>query len=639
MKLFLEIIKFAKQFWKLISLSIILSFLYVIFNNFSLWISVDFIGELFVSGQTPISRIASSPANEPKLEPAPGDTTLQGGKNGESVSGGKGLYNRAKLAIKELIIKDDKRETLKIVCILIFLSFLVKNVILYIRAIIIFYVQTNITVKLRTLIYNTLLRLPLSFMERKRTGEFISIAFSDVNSVNSVIQNSYGTLVMTPFQVIANIVILLLISWKLTLISFVIIPISGVLITKIGQSIRRKSRRVFRQNANVVTVFQEALTSLRIVKAFTNEDKEEERFNEANQRFFNLTLRSQKLRELTSPLNETLGAFILIFLLWYGGNMVYTSAALGAEDFTRFLVFLFMMFDPLKKFSGLNNTIQTGLAAAERIFSTLEIQPEVYEKPGAVQLSSFQNSIRFENVSFRYDEDGPLVLRDIDLEIKKGQMVALVGPSGAGKSTLSDLIPRFYDVAVGRILVDNTDIRDLTINSLRSRIGIVTQDSILFNDTIRANIGYGMENASQEDIIEAAKAANAWEFISDMHKGLDTIIGERGIKLSGGQKQRLSIARAILKNPPILILDEATSSLDTESEKLVQDAIDNLMENRTVLVIAHRLSTITHADKIVVLERGKIICSGNHTQLLQGCPKYKTLYEIQFETSTINIHT
>lgn len=636
MKLFLKIITFAKQFWKLIALSVILSFLYVIFNNFSLWVSVDFIGELFVSDKTPISSVESLPSYQPAQESSLSDTTSQSGIVDAPQS--TGLYGKVKRGIKELIIKDDKTETLKIVCVLIFLSFLVKNVILYVRSVIIFFIQINITIKLRILIYNALLRLPLSFMERKRTGEFISIAFNDVNSVNSVIQNSYGTLVMTPFQVIANVVILFLISWKLTLISFVIIPLSGVLITKIGQSIRRKSRRVFRQNANVVTVFQEALTSLRIVKAFTNEGKEEGRFKDANKQFFKLTLRSQKLRELTSPLNETMGAFILIFLLWYGGNMVYNNAGLGAEDFTRFLVFLFMMLQPLKKFSGLNNTIQTGLAAAERIFGTLEIQPEVYEKPGAVQLSSFQNSIRFDNVSFRYDDDGPLVLRDVDLEIKKGQMVALVGPSGAGKSTLSDLIPRFYDITEGRVLIDGTDIRDLTINSLRSRIGMVTQDSILFNDTIRANIGYGLEGALEEDIIEAAKAANAWGFISDMDKGLDTIIGERGIKLSGGQKQRVSIARAILKNPPILILDEATSSLDTESEKLVQDAIDNLMENRTVLVIAHRLSTITHADKIVVLERAKIICSGNHTELLQTCPKYKTLHEIQFETNAINIH-
>ncbi len=627
MKLFLKILRFAKQFWKLILISILLSFFYVLFNNFSLWISVDFIGELFVSEE---STSGSAPGIQDSGEQNTSVVT-------EAVSKSNGLYDQIKFGVKDLIVRESKTETLKIVCILILLSFIIKNIVLYTRSIIIFYIQIHIIVKLRILVYNTLLRLPLSFIERKRTGEFISITFNDVNSVNSVIQNSYGTLIMTPLQVIANIVILLMISWQLTLMSFIIIPISGVLISKIGQSIRRKSRRVFSQNANVVTVFQEALTSLRIVKAFTNEHKEERRFKSANERFFKLNLRSQKLRELTSPLNETLGAFILVFLLWYGGNMVYNQAGLGAEDFTRFLVFLFMMFQPLKRFSGLNNTIQTGLAAAERIFNTLDIQQEVYEKPRAKEFHSFQNSIRFEDVSFRYDEDGPYVLRDINIEINKGEMVALVGPSGAGKSTLSDLIPRFYDVTNGKILIDDVDVCELTLNSLRKNIGIVTQDSILFNDTIRANIGYGLENASDEAIIEAAKAANAWEFIEQMDHGLDTVIGERGIKLSGGQKQRLSIARAILKNPPILILDEATSSLDTESEKLVQDAIDRLMENRTVVVIAHRLSTVTHADKIVVLDRGKIICTGPHVGLLETCPKYRKLYEIQFETEITKV--
>jgi subfamily B ATP-binding cassette protein MsbA len=637
MKLFLKIIRFAKQFWKLIVLSILLSFFYVLFNNFSLWISVDFIGELFGSDQAQKSRVESlAPENSDPNVSKPG-TAGQLDKYTRAMSKGKGLYDRIKHGVKDLIVRKNKTETLKIVCILIFLSFLIKNIILYSRAIIIFFIQMKIIIKLRILLYNTLLRLPLSFIERRRTGEFISIAFNDVGSVNTVIQNAYGTLIMTPLQVIANIVILFLISWKLTLISFISIPISGILISKIGQSIRRKSRRVFRQNANVVTVFQEALTSLRIVKAFTNEGKEENRFKSENDRFFHLNFRSQKLKELTSPLNEILGAFILVFLLWYGGNLVYTTTILGAEDFTRFLVFLFMLFQPLKTFSGLNNTIQTGLAAAERIFHTLDMQPEVYEKPNAISIDSFNDSIVFENVSFRYDDHLPLVLRDINLEIKKGEMVALVGHSGSGKSTLSDLIPRFYEVTEGRIRIDRIDSKELTLHSLRKQIGIVTQDSILFNDTIQANIGYGLENSNEEKIIEAAKAANAWEFIEEMENGLGTVIGERGIKLSGGQKQRLSIARAILKNPPILILDEATSSLDTESEKLVQDAIDKLMENRTVLVIAHRLSTVTHADKIIVLDRSKIICSGTHIELLQTCPKYKRLYEIQFESVSADV--
>ena len=602
-----------------------------------MWISVDFIGELFGADQAQKSRVESfAPENSNQNVSKP-DTAGQLDKYTGAISKGKGLYNRIKHGVKDLIIRKNKTDTLKIVCVLIFLSFLIKNIILYLRAIIIFFIQMKIIIKLRILLYNTLLRLPLSFIEKRRTGEFISIAFNDVGSVNTVIQNAYGTLIMTPLQVIANIVILFLISWKLTLISFISIPISGILISKIGQSIRRKSRRVFRQNANVLTVFQEALTSLRIVKAFTNEGKEENRFKSENDRFFHLNFRSQKLKELTSPLNEILGALILVFLLWYGGNLVYSTATLGAEDFTRFLVFLFMLFQPLKTFSGLNNTIQTGLAAAERIFHTLDMQPEVYEKPNAISMNSFDNSIVFENVSFRYDEHLPLVLRDISLEIKKGEMVALVGHSGSGKSTLSDLIPRFYEVTEGGIRIDGIDSKELTLHSLRKQIGIVTQDSILFNDTIQANIGYGLENATEEKIIEAAKAANAWEFIEEMEKGLDTVIGERGIKLSGGQKQRLSIARAILKNPPILILDEATSSLDTESEKLVQDAIDKLMENRTVLVIAHRLSTVTHADKIIVLDRSKIICSGTHIELLQTCPKYKRLYEIQFESVSVDV--
>lgn len=635
MTLFLKILTFAKEFWKLISLSIILSLLYVLFNNFSIWISVDFIGELFISQDSQQARVESLPSNDGENIQSAADTTVS--SMPAAIGGSAGLYNKIKFTVKDIIVKDSKTETLKIVCILIFLSFLIKNAILYLRSIIIFFIQTNIIIKLRNMLHNALLRLPLSFIEKRRTAEFISITFSDVNSVNNVIQNSYGTLIMTPFQVIANVAILLLISWRLTLISFIIIPISGILISKIGQSIRRKSRRVFRQNANVVTVFQEALTSLRIVKAFTNEKKEEDRFQSANRHFFHLIFRSQKLRELTSPLNETLGAFILVFLLWYGGNMVYNNAGISAEDFTRFLVFLFMMFQPLKKFSGLNNTIQTGLAAAERIFGTLDMPPEVYEKPGAITISEFEGPIQFEDVSFRYDDNLPFVLRNINLEINKGEMVALVGPSGAGKSTLSDLIPRFYDLTEGRIRINGIDSREFTLNSLRKQIGIVTQDSILFNDTIRENIGYGMENATDEAIIEAAKAANAWEFIEQMDQGLNTVIGERGIKLSGGQKQRLSIARAILKNPPILILDEATSSLDTESEKLVQDAIDNLMENRTVLVIAHRLSTVTHADKIAVLERGRIICMDSHSELLHTCPKYRRLYEIQFETDTAKV--
>jgi len=625
MKLYLKILQFLKPFWKLILVSIFLTFLYVLLNNISLWVSVDFIRELFnPKTMNTVSNIADSSQVAASQQQGGIDDLL-------NMKSNVSLYRKVNLAIKSFIIQDNRLDTLKVVCLVIFLSFFLKNMVAYIRRLINNFIELRIMVDLRNKLYDVLIRLPLSYFEKHKTGELTSIVFNDVQAVNVVLNNSFGKLILTPLQVLSNLAILLLISVKLSLITFVLLPVSGFLIIKIGQSIRRKSRRVFKQIANVVFVFQETISSVRIVKAFTNERQEEKRFQEANLRHFDRQYKANRLSYLSSPLNETLGALTLVVLLWFGGQMVYSGTGLMAEDFIRYLVFLFTMFQPLKDLSKLNNIIQTGLAATERIFNIIDTPQEVYDKPGARELSRFNDSIRFENVYFRYDETDKYVLEDINLDIKKGETVAFVGPSGAGKSTLVDLIPRFYDVTRGRVLIDNVDVRDFTLKSLRSHIGIVTQESILFNDTVRANISYGLENATDDQIIEAARVANAWEFIEKMENGLDTIIGERGIKLSGGQKQRLSIARAILKNPPILILDEATSALDSESEKLVQVAINNLMKNRTVLVIAHRLSTITHADKIVVLEKGKIVGLGTHRELLSDCPIYQKLYRLQFQ--------
>jgi subfamily B ATP-binding cassette protein MsbA len=413
------------------------------------------------------------------------------------------------------------------------------------------------------------------------------------------------------------------------LITFLVVPLSTVVIVKIGQSMRRRSRRVFRQIADVVANFQEAISAIRIVKAFTNEDKEINKFSDSNYQWFRKLFRANQLKFATSPINEILFVFILVFLLWYGGNMVYSNTGLSAEDFIRFLVFLFTMFQPIKDLSGINNVIQTGLAAAERIFDILETKQEVYNKPGALSLGTFNGEIKYENVSFRYDEDNPEVLKNINLTIPKGKMVAFVGHSGSGKTTLVNLLPRFYEITKGKLTIDGNDIKDLTLSSLRKQMGIVTQDTVLFNDTVRGNIAYGLDNCSEEDIIDAAKTANAWEFIKDLPNGLDTHIGEKGIRLSGGQKQRLSIARAVLKNPPILILDEATSALDTESERLVQDAIDNLLKSRTVLVIAHRLSTVTNAGLIVVMNQGEIVDTGTNDELLKSSAIYQNLSQQQ----------
>lgn len=626
--MYLKLIRFLKPYWKHVLLSIIMTFLYVLLNNISLWVSVDFIRELF----DPQSVRQTTLQNEnvpPESERRAGDAITEFTDNYKK----KGLYDKIDRAIKDVLIQENRFDTLKVVCLVIFLSFLFKNIFLYLRRIIIEFVQLKVIINIRNRLYDVLIRLPLSFLEKRKTAEYTSIAFNDVNAVNIMLSNSFGKLILTPVQVLTNLAILILISWRLSLITFIIIPVSGFLIVKIGQSIRRKSRRVFRQIATVVNLFQETISSIRIVKAFHNEDRENRRFKEANDLYFQKYFRAKKLSNLTSPLNETLGIMILVVLLWYGGSMVYRGTGLAAEDFIRYLVFLFTMFQPLKDLSSLNNVIQTGMAAAERVLGTIEEVPEVSDRPGALKLQQFSSAIEFKNVNFRYGDDEPWVLRDINLQIQKGQTVAFVGHSGAGKSTIVDLIPRFYDINEGELLVDGIDIREYSLNSLRRQIGIVTQESILFNDTIRANVGYGAENAGEERIVEAAKNANAWEFIERMEHGLNTVIGERGVKLSGGQKQRLSIARAILKNPPILILDEATSALDSEAERLVQEAINLLMKNRTVLVIAHRLSTVTHADKIVVLNQGRIVDTGTHQELLQRCEDYQRLYHLQFQTA------
>ena len=359
------------------------------------------------------------------------------------------------------------------------------------------------------------------------------------------------------------------------------------------------------------------------------EGYEVQRFFKETHHYFQLILRRAKLGLLASPITETLGVMIGVLLLWVGGIEVLSGEGLTPEDFLRFILLLFAMMDPLRKLSKVNVALQTGAASAERVFSILDTPPTIVDKADAVKIDSFKEKIRFKNVGFRYESDDK-VLKDISFKIEKGSIVALVGSSGAGKSTLADLIPRFYDVNNGGITIDGHDVRDLSLNSLRRLMGVVTQETILFNDTVRANIAYGQKNVNDEQVILAAKAANALEFINDLSEGFDTVIGEKGVKLSGGQRQRLAIARAIMKNPPILILDEATSALDTESERLVQKALETLMANRTVLVIAHRLSTVTNADKIILLDKGEIKEIGTHNELMEKEGFYSNLYKIQF---------
>ena len=618
MKLYLKILSFIKPYWKAILSALLLTLLYVLFNNVSLWVSVDFIHEIF----------------SPEYTQALQDSSARAADSGQVTellqkTSGQSVYKKINRAVKKLLIQDNRYDTLLAVCLVIFLSFLLKNIVFYLKRVMLNYVQVKVVVDLRDRLHEKLLRLPLGYLEKRHSGELTSVVFNDVNSIRMVLNSSFGKMFVSPVQIIANVIIMIMISWELSLITFVVVPLSTFVIVKIGQSMRRRSRRVLRQVANVLATFQESMTGVRIVKAFTSEENEIKKFHHTNFLYFKKLFRANKLKFATAPINEILLVFVLVFLLWYGGNMVYANQGLQAEDFIRFLVFLFTLFQPIKDLAGINNTIQSGMAAAERIFAIIDERPENYDPPGAVELPPFRNNIVFEKVTFQYNEESGPVLQDINLNISKGELLAIVGPSGSGKTTLVNLIPRFYEPLQGRVLIDGLDIKKVTLKSLRKSMSIVTQDIILFNDTIRNNIAYGLAEVSEQRIIEAAKAANAWEFIEREEKGLDTQIGEKGMRLSGGQKQRLSIARAILKNPPILILDEATSSLDTESERLVQEAVDKLMEKRTVLVIAHRLSTIRNANRIVVLHGGKIEALGKHEQLIKKSAVYKTLYDNQ----------
>jgi len=624
MELYLRVFKYVRPYWRPVAVGFFFTLTFVLFNSISVWVSADFVRALFDS---------ETAKTEETLQAPPAAQPPDSGSRQEWISGQfkhVRVYDKIKARIQSILIRDSQRDTLKIVCIVIFLSFFFKNLSAYMHRVFFYYAQLKIVIELRNELQAAMLKLPLSFYHKKHTGNLTSIIFNDVNSIQNVLNSGFVKIFLAPMQIFAYLIVLFLISWKLTLATFLILPISGFIIIKIGQSMRRKSRRVLEQISQVVMAFQESVSAIRIVKAFAAEKKEIRKFQHTNEEFFKKSFRAKRLDFLTSPLNETIGVLIFAILLWYGGMMVFRGEGINAEDFMRFLIFLFMLFQPMKELSGLNNILQSGMAAAERIFSYLDMPSEVYEKPGAKSFTFFKQSIIFDNVSFSYNPELP-VLKNITLAISKGEMVAFVGHSGVGKSTLVDLIPRFYDVGSGVVAIDGVSVQDYELSSLRDKIGIVSQETILFNDTVRMNIGYGGDSYSDEEIINAAKNANAWEFIQQMDHGLDTIIGERGVTISGGQRQRISIARAILKNTPILILDEATSALDTQSEKLVQVAIDNLMQNRTVLAIAHRLSTILHADKIVVMDHGQIVDVGKHQELLQRSEVYKNLYNMQFQ--------
>jgi ATP-binding cassette, subfamily B, bacterial MsbA len=468
----------------------------------------------------------------------------------------------------------------------------------------------------------------LAYFSDQRKGDIMSRITNDVMNIEWSIMQSLEMLFREPLTIIIFMVTLVLISPGLTLFVVILLPLTGFLIAQVGKSLKRTSAKSQRQLGVILSIVEETISGLRIIKGFNAIDKTNEKFREQNSRLTTIMIRLFRKRDLASPMSEFLSTLVLVVILWFGGQLVLNeSAGLEPTVFIFYVVVFSQLIVPAKAFTEAYYNVQKGVASAERIREIIDADEVIEESAEAISKKDFHQGIEYRNVSFAYEKEQ--VLQDINLKITKGKMIALVGSSGSGKSTMVDLLPRFYDCTSGEILVDDIPVKDLKIEDLRSLMGIVTQETILFNDTVFNNIAFGMENVKLEDVVAAARIANAHEFIENMPGGYQTNIGDRGIKMSGGQRQRISIARAVLKNPPVMILDEATSALDTESERLVQDALFKLMQNRTSVVIAHRLSTIQNADEIVVLEKGRIVERGNHNALLEKKGVYKKLIDLQ----------
>jgi subfamily B ATP-binding cassette protein MsbA len=493
------------------------------------------------------------------------------------------------------------------------------------------YIGQKMVLDIRSDLNHKLQRMSLAFFNRTPTGMMMSRVVNDVGLIASGVTNGAFSIFGDGISLIAVLGAAFWIDWKLALIAFVVFPAAVVPVMQFSRRMRKVTKKAQKQLSGITILLQETYQGNRVVKAFGMEDYERNRFDAELRRLFRISMRASVIKAATGPMIEAMAAVAFLLVLWYGSESV-AAGTRTPGTFGAFLAAMLIVYEPFKRLARTNNTIQQSLAAAERVFEMMDQPIEVHDDPDAADLTGGAHSIRFEHVKFRYGKEW--VLRDIDLEIPAGKVVALVGMSGGGKSTIADLIPRFYDVQEGTVSVDNIDVRKLRLESLRSQIGIVTQHTFLFNDTVRNNIAYGSKKKSQDEIVAAAVAANAHNFISRLPQGYDTLVGELGVRLSGGERQRIAIARALLKNAPILILDEATSSLDSESERAVQEALEVLMQNRTTLVIAHRLSTVRRADKIVVLVRGRIVEQGTHEELFAMGQEYRKLYDLQFTTTS-----
>ena len=603
---FKDILKYEKKYRKFTVLNILFNILYAVFNVLSVLAFIPVLNILFGTEK----KVIIKPIYE-------GLTNI-----------GSYLENSFNYFIYQKIIDDGEINVLLFICLLSLSLFFFKNLFRYLASYVITFLRTGIVKDLRDKLYRKIVELPIAYFSEKKKGDIIARMTSDVQEVENSILTSIETIVREPLTVIISITIMLFMSLKLTLFVFILLPVSGFIISSISKKLKASSGKAQKETGNFLSFIEETLTGLRIIKGFNAENVIQEKFNNSTLSFRKLMTSVFHRQTLASPMSEFLGSATIIAILWYGGaEVINKTSALDSSKFLGYILLFYTVLNPIKLITTTFYNIQKGEASAERIMSVLNTENSIKDKLNAATQEGFTNKIEFKNISFKYKDD--YVLKDFSLTIHKGETVALVGQSGSGKSTLANLITRFYDVNKGDILIDDQNIKDVTKRSLRDLMGIVSQDSILFNDTIANNIKLGTQDATDAAVLEAAKIANADEFIQNLPEKYNTNIGDSGNTLSGGQKQRLSIARAVLKNPPIMILDEATSALDTESEQLVQIALEKMMQNRTSLVIAHRLSTIQKADTIVVLKKGKIVEQGKHEELLAKKGEYFKLVTMQ----------
>lgn len=602
MKRFALVLKYLKDQKSKVGLYLVFNLLSILFSVISLGMLAPFLNLLF-GEENPITEKPDFSFNSDSL------------------------INSIKYYIGTLINENGQVYALGIICSIVLIAIFFKNLFLYLSLRVLAPMRNRVMQRIRADLYSKVLSLPIGYFTEQRKGDITSRMSNDVNEVEWSIVSALEGLIKNPLTIIIILAVLIFLSPTLSLFLLVLLPLTGFVIGRISRSLKKQSKTAQEKNGVLMSIIDETLSGLRVIKAFNAEKLLGDKFYSTNDELNVLRNKMIFRKDLASPLSEFLGIIVLVCVLYFGGRLVLGQDIMQPEAFIHYIIFFTQIIQPSKTLSTAFYNMQRGSSAIKRIEEVLDAPVSIYDEPNAVKLEKFEKSIDFKNVSFAYDD--VKILQDINLTIEKGKTIALVGSSGAGKSTLADLVPRFHDASSGNLLIDGKDIKSYSLHSLRENMGIVTQEPILFNDTIAANIALGNENATEEEIRQAAIIANAHEFIMKKEQGYQTNIGDRGSKLSGGERQRLTIARAVLKNPPILILDEATSSLDTESERLVQDAINKMMQNRTTLVIAHRLSTIKHADEIIVLQKGKIAERGTHEKLLAEKGIYYKLVEMQ----------